>query len=165
MRTRDTRGEDPLGLRNIHLDSRVEQSKALNDISYPAIIISASGMASGGRILHHLAYKLPDHRTTVLFVGFQAAGTRGRHLQEGASSVKIHGRQVPVRARIETLDGLSAHADRNEILAWLDSAARPPRKIHLVHGEPGATEALAERLRQERGLKVHVPEYRETVSI
>lgn len=165
MRALNSHGKDPLGLRNIHLDSRAEDSKALNDITYPAIIISASGMCSGGRILHHLAYKLPDHRTTVLFCGYQAAGTRGRQLQEGATEVKIHGREVPVRARIETLDGLSAHADRREILEWLSVSKSRPRQVHLVHGEPPALDALAGLLREERSLDVHVAELNETVTL
>jgi metallo-beta-lactamase family protein len=166
MRAAGDRGEDPLGLRNVHLNSRVEDSKALNDLRYPAIIISASGMATGGRVLHHLAHRLGDHRTTVLFVGFQAAGTRGRALQDGAKSVKIHGREVRVRARVETLDGLSAHADRDEIVRWLaGSPGAPSETVHLVHGEPSAIDALAGTLRDQRKLNVHVPEYQEKVEI
>jgi len=165
MRARDALGQDPLGLKNVHLDIRVEDSKALNNLSFPAIILSASGMAEGGRILHHLAFKLPDHRTTVLFVGFQAAGTRGRALQDGAKSVKIHGREVAVRARVETLDGLSAHADRGEILRWLGSSPHRPAAIHLVHGEPDAAAALAGRIEQEFGVRPHVPSYLEKVSV
>jgi metallo-beta-lactamase family protein len=149
----------------VHLDSDVEQSKALNDLRYPAIIISASGMAVGGRVLHHLVRRLPDHRNTVLFVGFQAAGTRGRALQDGAREVKIHGVSVPVRARIETLESLSAHADRNEIEAWVAQAERPPGHIHLVHGEPAALAALAQRLGAKRKAPVHVPAYREKVEL
>jgi metallo-beta-lactamase family protein len=165
MRTRNETGDDPLGLREVHLDSRVEDSKALNDIAYPAIVISASGMASGGRVLHHLAFKLPDHRTTVLFCGYQAAGTRGRALQEGAETVKIHGRSVRVRARVETLEGLSAHADRGEILEWVASAPRPPRRVHLVHGEAAAIEGLSALLREKRGIEAHVPDYEDRVDI
>ncbi len=165
MRARDRNGEDPLGLRGIHLSRSVEESKALNDIRYPAVIISASGMAEGGRILHHLEFKLPDHRTTVLFVGFQAAGTRGRALQDGAKSIKLHGRQVEVRARIETLDGLSAHADRGEILAWLRGAGRKPGAVHLVHGEPNGIRALAGLLKSEIGIEARAAEYLEKVQL
>jgi metallo-beta-lactamase family protein len=157
-------GRDPLGLRGVRIVSDVEESKALNSLSYPAIILAGSGMAEGGRILHHLAWKLPDHRTTVLFVGYQAAGTRGRALEEGAKEVRIHGREIPVRARIEILDSLSAHADRGEIVGWLSRSSRP-RFVHLVHGEPEAAEALAEKLRGELGISVHVPHDRETVDI
>jgi metallo-beta-lactamase family protein len=159
MRALAADGEDPLGLHGVHLASSIEESKALNSIAYPAIIISASGMAEGGRILHHLEFKLGDHRTTVLFVGFQAAGTRGRALQEGARAIKIHGREVPVRARIETLDGLSAHADRGEILRWLRASGHRPRAVHLVHGEPHAIEELAGRIRSELSAPVDVPMY------
>ncbi len=165
MRARVRNGEDPLGLRNVHLDFRVEDSRALNDLNYPAIVISASGMAVGGRVLHHLAYRLPDHRTTVLFVGFQAAGTRGRALQEGARTVKIHGREVPVRARVETLDGLSAHADRGEIVDWLRTSDGKPGRVSLVHGEPEAAASMSERLRDELNLDVDVPDYREKVRL
>ena len=165
MRAMLANGDDPLNLRGIHLDATVEQSKELNNLTYPAIIVSASGMATGGRILHHLSYRLPDHRTTVLFTGHQAVGTRGRALQEGARLIRIHGREIPVRARIETLDGLSAHADREELLEWVQSAKRPPKRIYLVHGEPEATEALAVLLREKTGIKVHVPEYKDRVDL
>jgi metallo-beta-lactamase family protein len=165
MRARVANGEDPLGLRDVHLDSTVEESKALNNLAYPAIIISASGMATGGRILHHLAYRLPDHRTTVLFGGYQAVGTRGRALQDGAEEIKIHGRMVRVRARIETLDGLSAHADRGQLLEWLGTAPRPPKHVHLVHGEPPALEALRGLIRERTGIEPHVPVYREKVRL
>jgi metallo-beta-lactamase family protein len=121
----------------------VEESKRLNDINGPVIIVSASGMATGGRILHHLQRRLPDARTTVLFVGFQAAGTRGRALQDGAKTLKMFGTEVPVHARVETIHGLSAHADQPETLRWLAGFQRPPRQTHLVHGEPRAVDALA----------------------
>jgi metallo-beta-lactamase family protein len=165
MRAMVANGEDPLGLREVHLDSTVEESKALNDLRYPAIIISASGMATGGRILHHLSYRLPDHRTTVLFSGHQAVGTRGRQLQEGARKVRIHGNEINVRARIETLDGLSAHAGRKGMLDWILSAKQQPRRICLVHGEPEASEALGESIRERTQIDVHIPEYLEKVEI
>jgi metallo-beta-lactamase family protein len=165
MRAMAAKGEDALGLAGIHMASSVEESKALNSIAYPAIIISASGMAEGGRILHHLEFKLDDHRTTVLFVGFQAAGTRGRALQQGAESIKIHGRQIPVRARIETLDGLSAHADRGEILQWLRSSGHRPGAVHLVHGEPAGLESFAARIRDELSVHVEIPDYLEKTRI
>ncbi len=165
MRALEANGEDPLGLEGIHMASSVEESKALNNLAYPAIIISASGMAEGGRILHHLEFKLSDHRTTVLFVGFQAAGTRGRALQEGARSIKIHGKEIAVRARVETLDGLSAHADRGEILTWLRSSTHRPGTVHLVHGEPAGLEGLAGRIRGEMSLPVEIPAYLDTTRI
>lgn len=165
MRSRSVKGDDPLGLENVHLDCSVEESKALNVLAPPAIILSASGMAEGGRVLHHLASKLPDHRNTVLLVGYQAAGTRGRALQNGASMIRIHGQDVPVRARIETLDSLSAHADRGELQRWIRTAQRRPGQVHLVHGEPDAATALAQRLREQDGLDVRIPEYLEKVRI
>jgi metallo-beta-lactamase family protein len=165
MRTANANGGDVLGVRDVRLATTSIESKALNDIAYPAIIISASGMAEGGRILHHLAYKLPDHRTTVLFVGFQAAGTRGRALQDGREFVRMFGREIPVKARIETLDGLSAHADRGEILAWLTQAPTRPGRVHLVHGEPDARDALAARIRERMRLDVNCPDYLDTVEL
>jgi metallo-beta-lactamase family protein len=159
MRETNANGGDALGMRDVRFATTSEESKALNDVAYPAIIISASGMAEGGRILHHLAFKLPDHRATVLFVGFQAAGTRGRALQEGREFVKMYGREIAVKARIETLDGLSAHADRGEILAWLAAASTRPGRVHLVHGEPDARDALAASIRERFGLDVHRPDY------
>jgi metallo-beta-lactamase family protein len=163
MRALVAQGEDPLGLRRVGLAATVEQSKALNDLRYPAIIISASGMATGGRVLHHLAYRIGDHRTTVVFVGYQAAGTRGRALQDGAKQIRIHGQEFTVRAKVETLDGMSAHADRGEITDWLSSAKRPPGQIYLVHGEPEASEALADRIRETTSIPVHLPRYQEKV--
>ncbi len=165
MREANANGGDVLGMRNVRFATTSIESKALNDIAYPAIIISASGMCEGGRILHHLAYKLPDHRTTVLFVGFQAIGTRGRALQDGREFVRMYGREIPVKARIETIDGLSAHADRGEILAWLSETAARPGRVHLVHGEPNARDALAATLREEMGLDVNCPNYLEIVEL
>jgi metallo-beta-lactamase family protein len=127
------------------------ESKALNDVKGPMIIISASGMASGGRVLHHLKRRLPSKRTTVLLCGYQAAGTRGRTLQEGAKQVRIHGREIPIRARIETLHGLSAHADWRELICWLAQFERPPKNTFAVHGEASASEALVEAIREHLG--------------
>jgi len=112
-----------------------EESKALNHVNGPAIIIAASGMATAGRIVRHLKQRLPDKSTTVLLVGFQAAGTRGRLLQDGARSVRMHGRDVPVQAAIETIDGLSAHAAQRDLLQWLKGFAAPPQRTLIVHGE------------------------------
>lgn len=141
------------------------ESKALNDLTGPFIIISASGMATGGRILHHLAQRLPDERTTVLLVGFQGAGTRGRLLEEGAREVKMLGRMIPVRARIEKIDALSAHADRDEIMRWLEGFEQPPRVTYLVHGEPSAASALRDAIRQRFGWSVHVAGDGESVTL
>ena len=165
MREANAKGGDVLGMHDVRFATTSIESKALSDIAYPAIIISASGMCEGGRILHHLAYKLPDHRTTVLFVGFQAIGTRGRALQDGREFVRMYGREIPVKARIETIDGLSAHADRGEILSWLRAAPARPGRVHLVHGEPDARDALAGTIRQEMGLHVNCPDYLDTVEL
>jgi metallo-beta-lactamase family protein len=126
-------------------------SKALNDRKGPMIVIAGSGMATGGRILHHLKMRLPDPSTTVLFPGFQAEGTRGRTLLQKPESVRIHGQDVPVRAHIESIDGLSAHADREEILEWLGGFTRAPRQTWIVHGEPHAAESLATAIRARLG--------------
>jgi len=165
MRREQAHGGDVLGMRDVRFATTSEESKALNDVAYPAIIISASGMAEGGRILHHLAFKLPDHRATVLFVGFQAFGTRGRALQDGRKFVKMYGREVPVKASIETLDGLSAHADRGEILRWLSTATARPGRVHLVHGEPDARDALAASIRERLRMDVRCPAYLDTMEV
>jgi len=141
----------PLCCHKYHLARTRDESKALRQFKGPMIVISASGMATGGRVLHHLKQRLPDPRTTVLLTGFQAAGTRGRALQEGARSVRIHGEDVAVRARVETLDGLSAHADREEILRWLSGFAAAPRRTYIVHGEPAAADALAQAIGSRLG--------------
>ncbi len=131
------------------------ESKALNDLQGPVVIISASGMATGGRILHHLRLRLPDRRTTVLMSGFQAAGTRGRSLQDGVRTLRIHGREVEVRATIETLDGMSAHADCHELRRWFDGFTEPPKQTFLVHAEPDAASALRDTIRGELGWEAH----------
>jgi metallo-beta-lactamase family protein len=146
----------PLCCRQYTLVRTPQESKALNDVSGPMIIIAASGMATGGRILHHLKMRLSDERTTVLLPGFQAEGTRGRKLQEGEREVRIHGQDVPVCATIEVLHGLSAHADRDEILRWLGGFTRAPRQTYVVHGEPPAARGLAEAIHTRLGWKVTV---------
>ena len=161
----ESQGIRPFSPPDVHFDRSVEQSKALNQARYPMIIISASGMATGGRVLHHLERCLPDHRNTVLFVGFQAAGTRGRAIQSGAESVKMHGRQVRIRARVERLDNLSAHADYREILQWLAQMPQPPRKTFLIHGEPQAAVALSERIAHQLSWDTHIPSYLEKIAL
>ncbi len=143
----------------------VEQSMAINDQRYPSIIISASGMATGGRVLHHLANRLPDHRNTVILVGYQAEGTRGRALLEGARSVKMLGRYVPVRAEIVSVPAFSVHADQRETLRWLRSAPRPPDTTFVVHGEKTAAGALHDVIEQELGWTAVVPHYLERVRL
>ena len=143
----------------------VEESKELTASRTPAIVIASSGMATGGRVLHHLAAALPDPRNTVLFVGYQAAGTRGRVLCDGAKQVKLHGQFVPVAARIERIDSMSAHADAGEIMRWLSGFDRPPSMTYLVHGEPAPLQALASRITSERQWPVHIAKYLERVEL
>jgi metallo-beta-lactamase family protein len=141
-----------------------QQSKDVVASRDPAIVIASSGMATGGRVLHHLEVALPQAKNTVLFVGYQAAGTRGRSLVDGAPTVRLKGRDIPVAARIEQLDSMSAHADVTEILRWLDGFTKAPSMTYLVHGEPPALTALRARV-AARGWNAHVPEHGERVEI
>ena len=144
---------------------KVEESKALNAAAGPAVVIAASGMAESGRILHHLAHGIGDHRNLVLFVGFQAEHTLGRRIQEGANPVKILGEEYPVRAEVETIAGYSAHADRSELLAWVRRLGGPIRRAFVVHGEPGPLAAMAKTL-QEAGVRdVRVPHHGESFDL
>jgi metallo-beta-lactamase family protein len=158
-------GACPLHTARFQLTRSVEESRAINDVRGAATIIASSGMATGGRILHHLRRRLPDPRTTVLLVGFQAPGTRGRLLQDGARTVRIFGEDVPVKARVEVIHGLSAHADADGLLRWLRTAAGRPRRVFVVHGEAGPAETLAARIRAELGWDAAVPDYRERVAL
>lgn len=135
-----------------------DDSKAIDRAGGPSIIISASGMATGGRVLHHLARFLPDERSTILFAGYQAAGTRGRSLIDGAKELKLLGQYVPVRATIQRLDELSAHADYAELIDWLRASGLAPRRVFVTHGEPAAADAFRRRLRDAFGWDAVVPE-------
>ena len=134
-----------------------DESKKLNDLAGPGIVISASGMATGGRVLHHLYHRLRDARSTVLIVGYQAEGSLGRRLLEGETEVTVLGEPVPVKATIRQVPALSAHADADELIAWLKTAPAPPKTVYLTHGEPAAQDAFAARIRSELGWNVHVP--------
>jgi metallo-beta-lactamase family protein len=165
-------GEHRLTPKELHSMSRivvltnsVAESKAIDARKGPMVVISASGMATGGRILHHLKVFAPEERNLILFAGYQAAGTRGASLLAGSSGVKIHGEYVPVRAEVQVLDGLSAHADYNEILAWLDGLASSPRRVFLTHGEPAAADALRRRIEERFGWAVEIPDYLERVTL
>jgi len=147
------------------ITNSADESKALDRDNDPKIIISASGMATGGRVLFHLARFAPDPRNTVLFVGYQAAGTRGAAMAAGAKAIKIHGNYVPVRAEVRVIDGMSAHADAEEILEWLGGFERPPRRTFLVHGEPAAADALRLAIQDRLGWEVHVAEHNERVEL
>lgn len=142
-----------------------QQSKELTASRKPAIVISSSGMATGGRVLHHMAAALPDAKSTVLFVGYQAAGTRGRKLVDGAEFVRIHGDDVPVRARIAKLDSMSAHADRTELLRWLGTFPTLPRQLFLVHGEPGPMDSLKAEIERRFAITPHTPAHLESVTL
>jgi metallo-beta-lactamase family protein len=145
--------------------SSPQQSKELTASRKPAVVISSSGMATGGRVLHHMAATLPDPRNTVLFVGFQAAGTRGRKLVDGVRDVKIHGQSIAVNARIAKIDSMSAHADRSEIVRWLGTLPAAPRRLCLVHGEPAPMDALKALLQQRFGWTADTPQHLERISL
>ncbi|MGC9364345.1 MAG: MBL fold metallo-hydrolase RNA specificity domain-containing protein [Fidelibacterota bacterium] len=153
------KGVEILKTTDLRVAQTAEQSKAINNISDKAIIISASGMVTGGRILHHLSNRLGNPQNTVLFIGYQAEGTRGRTIMEGAEAVKIHGQQVPINAKIEQISGFSAHADYNEILAWLSNFNEAPRKIFIVHGEASQSAALGKRIAETFNWETVIPEY------
>jgi len=146
----------------LHLCESRKKSKAINEIKSGAIIISASGMVTGGRILHHLQQRLPDESNTVLFIGYQAEGTRGRKILEGKPDVKIHGQQVPIRAKIENISGFSCHADYNETLAWLMGFNKAPRRTFIIHGEPEASQSLAEKINGKYNWNTVVPAFEES---
>jgi metallo-beta-lactamase family protein len=141
----------------------VEESKALVRSDYPSVIVSASGMATGGRVLHHLKALGPDPRNTIALVGFQAPGTRGADLVAGKRTLRMHGTDHPIRAEVVSIDGLSAHGDADDLVRWARSMPRPPRRAFLVHGEPDARGALAARLRSELRWTVELPEQGESV--
>jgi metallo-beta-lactamase family protein len=155
----------PLRCREAHFIRTVDESKALGTRELPAIIISASGMATGGRVLHHLAQRLPDARNTVLLVGYQAEGTRGRALLGGAKELKMHGKMVPVKAQISALGGLSAHGDQSDLLRWLSSVKNAPRRVFLVHGEEPGLRGLEAEIQKRFGWPTHIPEYLESVDL
>jgi metallo-beta-lactamase family protein len=144
---------------NIHFCNTRESSKALNEIKKPIIIISASGMATGGRILHHLTHRLPRTTDTVLFAGYQAEGSRGRDILEGEKFVKIFGEQIPINCHVREVHGLSAHADQTELLQWLDNFTKAPKKTFITHGEVESATAFAKLIEEKKGWKTIVPEY------
>ncbi len=158
-------GRNPLMTNIFSLIGGRKGSKALNELRGPAIIVSASGMANGGRVLHHLARYLPDPASSVIFVGYQAAGTRGRRLQDGEKESRIHGQTIPVRAHIESIGSLSAHADANEIMRWLSGFKRPPKTTFIVHGEGDSMTGLRDRIVKELGWNVAIPDYLEEVEL
>lgn len=148
-----------------HMVNGIEESKRLNESKGPMIILSASGMATGGRVVHHLKAFAPDSKNTLLFVGFQASGTRGAAMLAGVESIKIHGEYVPVRAQVEYLPNLSAHADYAEIIEWLGGFEQAPKRTYITHGEPEAADAMRLHVEEQLKWRVVVPEYLETVTL
>jgi metallo-beta-lactamase family protein len=158
-------GGDPLNVHEFHLTKSVEESKAINGVKTPCIIISASGMVTGGRVLHHLAQRLGDARNCVILGGFQAEGTRGRALQEGAKTMSLFGQTVPVRAEIVEMGQFSAHAGKSELLRWLTGVQVPPKQVYLTHGEPAAAQSLQQAITEKFKWKACVARYLDTVEI
>jgi metallo-beta-lactamase family protein len=163
MRALSEAGMTPLRPARLHLARTVEDSKAINGVEPPVIVISASGMASGGRVVHHLKRRLPYAQNLVAFVGYQAEGTLGRSLVDGARRVHIHGEEVEVRAEVVMLDVFSAHADQEELLRWVREAA--PERIALVHGEEEGRQALAAALRESFAGEVLLPARGEVLEV
>jgi metallo-beta-lactamase family protein len=160
----DAHGQgDPLYVREFHLTRTTEESKAINNVHTPCIIVSASGMVAGGRVLHHLAHRLPDGRNAVILAGFQAQGTRGRALQEGAKALRLFGQDVPVNAEIIQMSQLSAHAGRSELLRWMGGLPVPPKQTYLTHGEPAAAQSLQKAITAKYSWKASVARYLDTV--
>ena len=145
--------------------SATQESKDLTRSKMPAIIISSSGMATGGRVLHHLKAALPEERNTILLVGFQAEGTRGRRLLDGENTIRIHGMEVPVNAHVEVVSSMSAHADSKEMLRWLRGFKQPPKRTFLVHGEPIAMQTLHATITSELKWNVHMPQWKEKADL
>ena len=158
-------GESLLKFPSLRVVRGVEESKAINDLKGPAIIMSTSGMCTAGRIKHHLAQHIGDPACTILFVGYQSQGTLGRQILDGNREVRIHGISRLVRARVAQIQGISGHADRAGLLKWLGHFQQPPRQLFITHGEAEASLALAEQVRDTMGWNVSVPEYRETVTL
>ncbi len=158
-------GDDFFQFDQLKITRSVEESKAINNIKKSKIIIAGSGMMNGGRIVHHAYRYLSDPNSTLIIVGFQAYGTLGRRLYEGAETVKIFNEKIPVRATIKAIGGLSAHADQKKMISWVRNAEKIPEKIYLVHGEPTSAASLAHKFRDEFGVKTIVPEFGDATEI
>ncbi|MCK6580315.1 MAG: MBL fold metallo-hydrolase [Anaerolineae bacterium] len=161
----DIKGQDPFGFRDLRYTRTTEESKQINFLREPAIIIAPSGMAEHGRVLHHLKHRIEDPRNTVLIVGWQAEHTLGRRLVDGDREVRIFGEVFQNRARCEVLNGFSGHADRDELLAWVGGMSRKPAQTFLVHGEPPAQTAFAGSLDEQFGMKVHIPDWKQSFEV
>ncbi len=160
-----TAGDSPLVFPGLRKVRSTEESKAINDHRGSAVILSTSGMCTAGRIKFHLRQNVSREESTILFVGYQAQGTLGRQLVEGNREVRIHGRQLPVRARIEQVHGFSGHADRSELMCWLGHFRTPPEQLFLTHGDEYEALGLAEGVREELGWGVTVPQYQQTIEL
>jgi len=158
-------GDSPLRFPELSMPRTVEESKGINRLKQPAIIMATSGMCTAGRIKHHLVHNISRPECTILFVGYQARGTLGRQILDGAEEVRIHGRQWRVKARVEQIAGFSGHADRRGLLRWLGALKKPPRQLILTHGEEEATLSLAEQVRRNLDWPVAVPEYQQTITL
>jgi len=156
---------DPLDVHQFHLTRTADESKQINNVKTPCIIVSASGMVTGGRVMHHLAQRLPDARNAVILAGFQAQGTRGRALQEGAKTIRLFGQDVAVNAEIVQLGQFSAHAGKSELLRWLTALPAPPKQTYLTHGEPSAAQSLQSSIQETFHWKASVARYLDTVDL
>ncbi len=163
--TEEEKKGNPLDAHTVHYMRTVDDSKKINNVKTPAIIISASGMATGGRVLHHLARLAPDRRNAILLAGYQAEGTRGRALEEGAKTIRIHGEDIPVGAEVINLRQFSAHAGQSELMRWLTGLPAPPRITYLTHGEPPASAALKAKIEAAFKWRVVLPQYLQTVDL
>jgi len=155
----------PLKWQGVTFAETAEDSKKINDSRFPCIIISSSGMVTGGRIQHHLIQRLPDPKNTVIFIGFQAPGTRGFTIKSGASEVKIFGQMVPIRAQVAALEQFSDHADTPELLEWLHTFSAKPATTYLVHGEPDASSQLRDAMTKELGWNVQIAQWMQKVEV
>jgi metallo-beta-lactamase family protein len=163
-------GESPLKYPGQEFTDSVEQSKSIRNQKRPIMVVASSGMLTGGRIMHHLKDFLPDPSCTILFIGYQGEGTLGRHIQNGGTSARIDGQEFPIRCRVRSISGFSAHADQHELEAWLKHFAGSesgdrPRRVFVVHGDPDAAEAFARRIRDDLGMDPHIPKHRERVAL
>jgi metallo-beta-lactamase family protein len=158
-------GHSPFSFPGLRMVSSVEESKAVNHMKESAVIIAGSGMCTGGRIKHHLVYNIGKPESVILFVGYQAEGTLGREILEGASEVRIFGETHTVRARIQEIQGFSSHADRAELLRWVSHLKNPPKQVFVTHGEAAASKAFAETLRTEKHWSASVPSYEDTARL
>jgi len=165
MRLKTEREAMAFSTKRLRVVAAVKESMEIQDSKTPMIVISASGMATGGRVLHHLRRTLPDPRNTILFVGYQSVGTRGRDIRDGAKTTRIHGEEITINAHVESFDSMSAHADSNEIMRWLGNFAKPPLLTCLVHGEAGPMDTLKARIERELKWTVRTPNQGERITL